>query len=181
MYYYDIIPIFVQKNKITMSDLATLVRLLCREAGMMMKDVADEIGISPVTLSQNIKKNSPRQKTFENLERAFHVKAVDIAKMYYNPEDYAVSRFSSEPDEKGRYRIAITPKSFNAPFPEDSIFTYNDVTGVFGFRGKRFYAYSLDEARMILDVLESITKMDNDVQAKATLELLIKQCGTLRD
>lgn len=164
-----------------MSDLATLVRLLCKESGMMMKDAAAEIDISPVTLSQNIKKNSPRQKTFENLERAFHVKAEDIAKMYYHPEDYEVMRMSSEPNEKGWYSIAITPKSFNAPLPEDSIFTYNDVTGVFGFRGKRFYAYSLDEARMILDVLESISKMDNDVQAKSTLELLIKQCGTLRD
>lgn len=181
MYYYDFVSIFARKNKITMSDLATLVRLLCREAGMMMKDAAAEIGISPITLSQNVKKNSPRLKTFENLERAFNVKAVDIAKMYYNPEDYEVRRLSSEPDDKGRYRITITPKSFNAPFPEDSLFTLNDVTGVFGFRGKRFYAYSLDEAKMILDVLESITKMDNDIQEKSMLELLIKQCGALRD
>ena len=169
-----------------MSRLASVVRTLCKFSGMKMKDVADSIGITPVTLSQNLAKDKPRTSTFDKLAHAFCVNAKDLEKMYYHPEDYELTH-------KQGGGIEIIPISFNAlrrdsdetslfnSSDETGIFTTYEVTAVFGCNGKLFYAYSLQDAKDITNILELISTTNNKEQEESLMSLLVNQYGKKKE
>lgn len=94
-----------------MSNLSSLVKALCKESGMKMKDVAAKMGITPVTLSQNLATDNPRTRTWENLEKAFGIDAADIMMLYHHPDTYIIIHVADEND--GSEHLAIVPKEQN--------------------------------------------------------------------
>ena len=74
-----------------MSRLSTMVHQLCRMKGMKMKELAEAIGRSPATISQNLAKDKPRRKTFDNLAKVFGVEAQALEELYNNPEGYELN------------------------------------------------------------------------------------------
>ena len=65
-----------------MNALQYLVNVLCTENNLRKKELAEKIGISPMTLSQNLAKGKPSMKTFVNLANAFGVSADYIIERY---------------------------------------------------------------------------------------------------
>lgn len=74
-----------------MSRLSTMVHLLCRMKGMKMKELAEAIGRSPATISQNLAKDKPRRKTFDNLAKVFGVESQALEELYNNPKGYELN------------------------------------------------------------------------------------------
>lgn len=161
-----------------MNDLTELVYTLCHAKRMKMKELADAMGISPVTLSRNLAKGNPRTSSLEKLADAFGVEREAFIKLYHHPEDYEISH------KRGSGDVEIVPKSFNAiatVYDEKEIFTYNEVTAVFGYQGKLFYAYSLQDAKDITNILEMISKADNKEQEDSLISLLVNQYGKKKE
>ena len=167
-----------------MSKLNIVVKVLCKFSGKKMKDVAEDMGITPVTLSQNLAKDKPRASTFERLAHAFKISVDDFKKFYEYPEDYELTHIVS--NVVGRTEtIGVIPKAHNYSLAisneETSIFTMREVSAVFSFMGELFYAYSLQDAKDITHVLETITQTGNEEQEKALMSLLIKQYGNKKE
>ncbi len=94
-----------------MSKLNNIVKALCKFSGKKMKDVAEDMGISPVTLSQNLAKDKPRASTFEKLADAFNISVEDFKKLYDNPNTYELTHLLDE--DTGMEKVAIVPKEQN--------------------------------------------------------------------
>ena len=94
-----------------MSKLSNIVKVLCKFSGKKMKDVAEDMGISPVTLSQNLAKDKPRASTFEKLADAFNISVEDFKKLYDNPNTYELTHLLDE--DTGMEKVAIVPKEQN--------------------------------------------------------------------
>ena len=94
-----------------MSKLNNIVKALCKFSGKKMKDVAEDMGISPVTLSQNLAKDKPRASTFEKLADAFNISVEDFKKLYDNPNTYELTHLLDE--DTGIEKVAIVPKEQN--------------------------------------------------------------------
>ena len=90
-----------------MSKLNNIVKVLCKFSGKKMKDVAEDMGISPVTLSQNLAKDKPRASTFEKLADAFNISVEDFKKLYDNPNTYELTHLLDE--DTGMEKVAIVP------------------------------------------------------------------------
>ena len=88
-----------------MSRLSTMVHQLCRMKGMKMKELAEAIGRSPATISQNLAKDKPRRKTFDNLAKVFGVEAQALEELYNNPGKYELNLVDG--------RIEIAPIGIN--------------------------------------------------------------------
>ena len=76
-----------------------------------MKDVATKMGITPVTLSQNLAKDNPRTRTWDNLGKAFGIDAADLLMLYHHPDTYVITHVVDEND--GSEHLAIVPKEQN--------------------------------------------------------------------
>lgn len=163
-----------------MNDLTALVRTLCTAKRIRMKELADKMDISPVTLSRNLAKGNPRSSTFTKLATALGVNAEDLEKMYNHPEDYEIThkRGGNIGD------IMIVPKAFNASIQmhdENDLFMRNEVSAVYGYKGNLFYANTIQEAKEILNVLEMLTDSDNEQHEATMISLLLSKYGKKKE
>lgn len=101
-----------------MSKLNNIVKVLCKFSGKKMKDVAEDMGISPVTLSQNLAKDKPRASTFERLADAFNISVEDFKKLYDNPNTYELTHLLDE--DTGVEKVVVVPKAQNMEIKDDS-------------------------------------------------------------
>ena len=190
-----------------MSKLSSLVKTLCKESGMKMKDVATKMGITPVTLSQNLAKDNPRTRTWENLGKAFGIEGADIMMLYHHPDTYIITHIVDEND--GSEHLAIVPKEQNQSIgmSNDDIditpFTFaertpktnkgermptesdNDSIGAhaeFVYDGNNLIADTFLDVTLLVNNLSALeerrTTQGKDTIYQSMLSVLIKQYGT---
>lgn len=166
-----------------MNALQILVAYLCEAHNMQKKELAEKIGISPATLSQNLAKGKPSKKTFENLSRAFGISYEDLLRQY---EDVGVvesaaqiSQTKIRPHIDGTGIIDLpllsnaTNDNTDFPFNEDEA-----ISAVVMFRGKYLYATTLKETKDIVQSIEAIKEMEKqgtDTAARAIQDLLVSK------
>ena len=60
-------------------DFSTRVKELCKEKGIMMKDLAEKLGITPTGLSKSLGQDYPQLQTLERIANALDV---DVAELF---------------------------------------------------------------------------------------------------
>ena len=187
-----------------MSRLSSLVRQLCKESGMKMKDVATKMGITPVTLSQNLAKDNPRTRTWDNLGKAFGIDAADILMLYHHPDTYILTHVVDEND--GSEHLAIVPKEQNQSIDisnEDVLFTpfsfaegtpktkqgermptesdSIDAHAEFAYEGNILIADTFLDVTLLVNNLSALeerrTTQGKDAIYQSMLSVLVKQYG----
>lgn len=75
------------------------VKDICREKGLMMKDLADKINITEVGLSKSLNGNP----TIQRLEEIANALGVDFLELFTAPETESTPIYTK--DEDGKYNI----------------------------------------------------------------------------
>ena len=65
-------------------DFSTRVKELCKEKGIMMKDLAEKLGITPTGLSKSLGQDYPQLQTLERIANAL---GVDVAELFIKPSN----------------------------------------------------------------------------------------------
>lgn len=119
-----------------MSKLNNIVKALCKFSGKKMKEVAEDMGISPVTLSQNLAKDKPRASTFERLAHAFTISVEDFKRLYDNPDGYELTHMIDE--DTGMEKVAVVPKeqNFSLMIDSDDVSLTNKAHGASSYSNK---------------------------------------------
>ena len=60
-------------------DFSTRIKELCKERGMLLKDLAERLGITPIGLSQSINQEYPQLQTLERIANAL---GVDVSELF---------------------------------------------------------------------------------------------------
>ena len=177
-----------------MSRLSVIVHYFSMQKGMRMKELAERIGITPATLSQNLAKDNPKPSTFRKLEDA-----LDLGQGYlegiYNDDDlynkiasrqiirYETLRGSSddtvdiqevegnEPNPIGGNLLTKTPLNYF------SLSEPNRIFALINFKGTKLKANSLQDIKDIANILSALEAMPDKEQYDSTLSLLVKQYG----
>ena len=144
-----------------MNNLAYIVRTLCEMKGIKMKELAEKMEISPVSLSRTIAKNTPKPSTFTKLGNAFGISPDVLENMYKSIDASSMPRL-------------IIPH--DASSSEDE----GQIAARYYYKGKTLYAASIQDMKDITNVLSMLESMTDTEQYDSTLSLLVKQYGTLR-
>lgn len=59
-------------------DFSTRIKELCKERGIMMKDLAEKLGITPTGLSKSIGQDYPQLQTLERITNAIGVEVSEL-------------------------------------------------------------------------------------------------------
>ena len=59
-------------------DFSTRVKELCKEKGIMMKDLAERLGITPTGLSKSLGQDYPQLQTLERIANALGVEVSEL-------------------------------------------------------------------------------------------------------
>ena len=59
-------------------DFSTRVKELCKEKGIMMKDLAEKLGITPTGLSKSLGQDYPQLQTLERIANALEVEVSEF-------------------------------------------------------------------------------------------------------
>lgn len=59
-------------------DFSTRIKEICRDKGILMKDLAERLGITPTGLSKSIGQEYPQLQTLERIAAALDVEVADL-------------------------------------------------------------------------------------------------------
>ena len=59
-------------------DFSSRVKMLCKEKGIMMKDLAEKLGITATGLSKSLGQDYPQLQTLERIANALGVEVADL-------------------------------------------------------------------------------------------------------
>lgn len=65
-------------------DFSTRIKELCKERGIMMKDLAERLNITPTGLSKSIGQDYPQLQTLERIANALDVEVSELFTPIYN-------------------------------------------------------------------------------------------------
>lgn len=128
--------------------------------GIKMKELAEKMEISPVSLSRTIAKNTPKPSTFAKLGAAFDISPEVLENMYKTIDASSMPRL-------------IIPKDVASANDE------GQIAARYYYKGKLLYASSIQDMKDITNVLSMLESMTDTEQYDSTLSLLVKQYGTL--
>lgn len=66
-------------------DFSTRIKELCKERGILLKDLAIRLGITPIGLSQSINQKYPQLQTLERIAEALNV---EVSELFAPKEDF---------------------------------------------------------------------------------------------
>lgn len=66
-------------------DFSTRIKELCKERGILLKDLAVRLGITPIGLSQSINQKYPQLQTLERIAEALNV---EVSELFAPKEDF---------------------------------------------------------------------------------------------
>lgn len=175
-----------------MSRLSTLVRGLCNAKGIKMKELAAKMGVSPVSLSRTLAKDTPKPSTLTKIAIALDMSTRDIMRMYHDDSLY----LQQEDDAKIVSKEEGVPTSDKVPrlisvVSEDassiSILPStkeNDTISAhaeFIYEGTTFIADSFLDAALLINNLSALeqrrTSEGKDAIYQSMLSVLVKQYG----
>lgn len=87
--------------------LQTIVRTMCRYKNLKMKDIAEKMGITPSTLSQNLSNDNPRESSMNRYADIFGVPRDMFIEYYHNPDGYEL--------DINRGNLLIKSKTLTSP------------------------------------------------------------------
>ena len=64
-------------------DFSTRIKELCKERGILLKDLAAKLGITPIGLSQSINQEYPQLQTLERIAKALDV---EVGELFSSPK-----------------------------------------------------------------------------------------------
>lgn len=59
-------------------DFSVRIKELCKERGIMMKDLAEKLGITPTGLSKSVGQEYPQLQTLERIANALRVEVAEL-------------------------------------------------------------------------------------------------------
>lgn len=175
-----------------MSRLSTLVRGLCNAKGIKMKELAAKMGVSPVSLSRTLAKDTPKPTTLSKIAIALDMSTRDIFRMYHDDSLYLQQDDDVNiiPDAEGVPTSEKTPKLISIVSKEpNSISTLpttkeNDTISAhaeFAYEGNMLIADTFLDAALLINNLSALeqrrTTEGKDAIYQSMLSVLIKQYG----
>jgi transcriptional regulator with XRE-family HTH domain len=165
-----------------MNALQLFVANLCETHNIQKKELAEKIGISPATLSQNLAKGKPSKKTFGNLSRALGIPEEDIIRQYEECVQSSVVSDTQEIVSSFNAKRALPTASMmgdpKAAVEEFLAAIVYDITATITYKNKSLYASSWKETKDIVQTIETIFNMQEkgtETAAKAIEDLLISK------
>jgi len=173
-----------------MNALQLLVADLCETHNIQKKELAEKIGITPATLSQNLAKGKPSKKTFDNLSRALGIPEEEIIQQY----QMLLMQYKESVQSSAFSKIQEIVSSFNEKhaLPTASISMWEDpmaveefladiaygINATITYKDKTLYASSWKETKNIVQTIGTIIDMESkgtETAAKAIEDLLISK------
>ncbi len=164
-----------------MNALQLFVANLCETHNIQKKELAEKIGISPATLSQNLAKGKPSKKTFGNLSRALGIPEEVIIRQYEEcVQSPVVSNTQEIVSSINATRALPTASMGWEPMAAEEFLTavVYDITATITYKNKSLYASSWKETKDIVQTIETIINMHEkgtETAAKAIEDLLISK------
>lgn len=164
-----------------MSKLGNLIRYLCISKGIQLKEVAEKMGITPSTLSQNIAKDNPRPSTFRKLAEVFDIPGGELFAMYdsLGDDDTSAHFLATNQNKTENLRSAYYSKSFDI---SENGRVAPALHATVEYCGHTFEVDSIGHLRRIVHTLSSaeaaICENDNE-RADAILSLLDERYGNI--
>lgn len=167
-----------------------------------MKELAQKLDITPITLSRNLSKDKPKPTTFKKLGDALNIDAAALEKMY--KDDELFKRYI----EAASFPRLIIPKNPNITVEDDdsvplrenlsseNVFKEdnshkihngyirntkskrNNISATINYKGTLLKAGTLRDIMDITNVLLSLERMKNKEQHDSIIAILIKQYGS---
>lgn len=164
------------------NNLNAIITYLCKKNGIQKKDLAEKLGINPVSLSRTLAKGNPKPETIKAyaealgmiyeelnwyLNNASKIRTEEWGELY---EQAKASGWQLDHGELIRDYIEAYTKQLSGVSDSD------EISAVIVFRENTLYASSLKETKDIIQSIEAIKEMEKqgtDTAAKAIQDLLI--------